>query len=175
VQAEAYCTRDYITKYQTINYKSMQENDTEIYFQIGKETSEFVRIDIERYSYSNSDDFWDGNWLDVIIIIRVGAFSGRYKAQLRNADFLELKKGLEQLYKTLNGDAKFVSIENYLEIMIKGDGLGHFLCNCLAMDDPGIDGNRLDFKLAFDQTEIPEMIKSINKIIQNFPLKDMDK
>ncbi len=145
--------------------------DDERGFVIGRESSNFLKITINNYSFQNTDDYWDGNWLSVRINIKVGGFTGNYGAQLRNTDFIDFKKDLEKIYSNLEGQALFHSMEDYLQINISGDGLGHFKADCMATDDPGIDGNKLAFILAFDQTEIYDMTKMIDKIIENFPLR----
>jgi hypothetical protein len=146
----------------------------DISFILGKETSDYLKLLILNYANPNSNDFWDGNWLNVKILIKVGGFNGDYNAQLRNINFLDLKKGLENLYNKLDGFAEFHCIEDYLGIKIKGDGLGHFTADCFAIDYPGIYGNKLKFSLEFDQTEISELTKMIDLIIEKYPIKEIE-
>jgi hypothetical protein len=145
-----------------------------ISFILGKESSDYLQILIDNYAYPDSNDFWDGNWLNTRIIIKAGAFSGNYKAQLRNVDFLDFKNGLKNLYIKLDGYASFSCIEDYLQIKIKGDGLGHFSADCIAIDNPGIYGHKLEFNIDFDQTEISAMTKILDLIITVFPIKQIE-
>jgi hypothetical protein len=151
-------------------------NDSEkINFILGKESSEYLEIYADNFAYPDSTDFWDGNWIETRIKIKVGGFTGNYSAQIRNVDFLDLKNGLERLYNQLDGYANFNCLEEYLQIKIKGDGLGHFLADCIANDNPGIRGHELKFSIDFDQTEIHRMTKMIDDLLIEFPIKEMKK
>ena len=141
-------------------------------FILGKKSSNYLQIETTNYSFPDSNDFWDGNWINVRIEIKAGAFRGDYEAQLRNVDFLDFRDGLERLYNKLDGFTNFDCIEDYLKIKIKGDGLGHFTADCIANDDPGIYGNCLEFTLEFDQTEIHGLTKMLDDILKEFPIKD---
>lgn len=145
-----------------------------IEFILGKETSEFLQILVDNFAYPDSTDFWDGNWINTRIKIKVGGFTGDYKAQLRNVDFLDFKNGLARLYDKLDGYANFNCLEDYLQIKIKGDGLGHFSADCLANDNPGIYGHELKFSIDFDQTEIQSLTKMIDDILIRFPIKEIE-
>jgi hypothetical protein len=55
-----------------------------------------------------------------------------------------------------------------LDIEIKGDRRGNFEAICVARDTS--NGNRLEFKLRFDQTEIPPMLAGLDSIIAGYPV-----
>jgi hypothetical protein len=143
-------------------------------FILGKKSSDYLQILVDKYSYPNSNDFWDGNWMDTKINIKAGAFIGSFVAQIRNVDFLDFNKGLGNLYNKLDGFANFNCLEDFLEIKIKGDGLGHFSADCIANDKQTISGNKLEFSLEFDQTEIISLTNMIDKILDKFPIKEID-
>ena len=142
-------------------------------FILGKETSEYLLIIVDNFAYPDSNGFWDGNWINTRIRIKVGGFAGDYSAQLRNVDFLYFKSGLERLYDKLDGYASFECLEEYLHIIIKGDGFGHYMANCVANDSPGINGHELRFSLEFDQTEIHSLTRMIEDLLKEFPIKDI--
>jgi hypothetical protein len=143
-------------------------------FIIGKESSDFVKIKINGFSYPSSTDFWDGNWINSTISLRAGAFKASYDAELRNVDFYQLMNELERLHDNLKGSANFFTIEEYLEIKINGDGIGHFTADCVAIDFPGVDQSKLQFRLNFDQTEINGLIRMISDILDNYPIKETE-
>ncbi len=140
---------------------------------LGKESSEYLLILVYNFTYPNSTDFSDGNWLNTRIKIKVGGFTADYEALLSNVDFFYFKNDLEKLYTKLDGTAKFNCIEEYLQIKIKGDGLGRFAADCIAIDKPGY-GHELKFRIEFDQTEILNMVKMINSLLDEFPIKDIE-
>jgi hypothetical protein len=144
-------------------------------FILGKKSSDYLQILIDNYSYPNSNDFWDGNWINAKIKIKAGAFNGSFIAQVRNVDFLNFNKGLRDLYDKLDGYANFNCLEEYLEIKVKGDGLGNFSADCIANDKQTIPGNKLEFSLEFDQTEISSLSNMLDEILDKFPIKEVDK
>lgn len=143
-------------------------------FILGKETSEYLLILVDNYAFPDSTDFWDGNWINARIKIKVGGFIGDYIAQLRNVDFLDFKSALERLYDKLDGYANFYCLDDYIQIKIKGDGLGHFLADCVAIDNPGMYAHELKFSIDFDQTEIHSLTKMIDDILIKFPIKEIE-
>src|SRR5437868_947757 len=61
-------------------------------------------------------------------------------------------------------------MEDWLALSITGDGLGHFSADCVARDQSGI-GNKLAFKLTFDQTELPGMLRELDELLRLFPVR----
>ena len=137
---------------------------------IGKETSEFLKISVLNYERIDSVDYWDANWLKTQIKIKVGAFIAEYSAQLQTINFTRFRKDLERLYIELKGVSIFDSLEDWIKLKLTGDGIGHFELECEACDFPGT-GNRLEFTMTIDQTEIPELIRQLTTIIEIFPEK----
>jgi hypothetical protein len=86
--------------------------------------------------------------------VRAGAFRASLEANLRTHEFLSFRDALRPLYENLRGEASFSSLEHWLAIKVIGDGIGHFKAECDVCDQPGM-GNKLQFDLAFDQTELP--------------------
>jgi hypothetical protein len=144
----------------------MADEDAELL--IGSLESEFLRMRPKMRLHPNSNDYWDGNWLNTEIELAAGAFRGRYFACLRVDELIRFRDQLTVLYDTLDGHAEFQSIESWLAIRVKGDGLGHFVVDVEARDDAGT-GNRLNFSLSFDQTRIPEIIDRLHRITERFP------
>jgi hypothetical protein len=61
-------------------------------------------------------------------------------------------------------------MEEWLVIHVEGDGRGHFTAKCEARDTPG-RGNKLTFELAFDQTELPSMLRELDELTTRFPVR----
>jgi hypothetical protein len=147
----------------------MTDNCTK-YFIIGKDNSDFLKVEVLNYVRPDLSDYWEANWIFSRINIKAGSFSADYIAQLQTTDFREFKKGLDRLYNDLKSATQFYSLEDWLTIIISGDGLGHFKVDCKACDLPG-RGNRLEFKMHIDQTEIPSLVKQLSEILDKFPVK----
>ena len=140
------------------------------YFRIGSGATEHVTVTPLYRPHDQCADFWDGNWVESQVEIRVGGFTGRFRASLRANEFSQFKEELARLYSELKGTAIFSSMEHWLTITVRSDGLGHFEAECRAMDQAGI-GNRLEFLLSFDQTEIPQILKGLDRVQEVFPVR----
>ena len=138
-------------------------------FRIGRNNSEYLNVQITGRSHPGSQDYWDGNWVSADIEIDAGSFRGRYGAYLRAEELKDFRDALARLYSFDSKEAKFETMEGQLIIRVTGNGLGHFVAECEALDQAGI-GNRLIFSLEFDQTEIPEMLKGLDVVAREYPV-----
>jgi hypothetical protein len=132
-------------------------------------TRDVVTIQVLGRMHANATDFWDGNWLVSPVKLELGAFTGRLEAGLRVDELANFREQLQVLYRTLEGEARLQSIENWLILVAKGDGLGHIEVVGAAMDEPGT-GNELRFRLELDQTYLPEIIDSLAQVEAAFPV-----
>lgn len=143
---------------------------TEVGFTIGKRSSDFLAVQVQRRSHPQATDFWDGNWLAARVEVGAGRFHGTFGADFRTTEFREFEAALSRLHRLLEGDAAFETMEQQVKILVRGDGLGHFEARCTVLDEPGI-GNRLEFVLSFDQTEIPEIVRGLSSVSEAFPTR----
>lgn len=141
-------------------------NNDGLYFEL-KSNGDVLRIDLLKFSHPNAELDWDRRWINSLVTLKAGGFSGEFKCDLRIDDFNSFKDELLVLYDKLDSTALFETLEGQLTINMKGDGIGHLEANCSAMDVAGI-GNKLDFELSFDQTMIPHMIRQLENIANTF-------
>jgi hypothetical protein len=138
-------------------------------FRIGSPAREHVVV---RPAYRERPDepaYDDDNWVEATVEVAAGAFSGTFVANLRTDELVRFRDELRPLYESLAGRATFDSTEGWLRVDVWGDGKGHFTAACVANDQPGI-GNRLAFKLAFDQTELPSMLRELDAVCEAWPV-----
>jgi hypothetical protein len=114
-------------------------------------------------------DYWDGNWVYATVKIAARAFRGEFEAQLRADEFASFRNQILPLHEKLVGRATFETTEGWLRVEIEGDGKGHFRADCVAVDQPGM-GNRLSFKIDFDQTELPDILCGLDAVCEAFPV-----
>ncbi len=117
----------------------------------------------------DASNYSDTNVVDTTVEVAAGAFRGQFDAEFWTDQFVHFRDQLLPLYEKLVGRAKFDPLEDWLSIEIEGDGKGHFRAKCIARDYPGI-GNRLTFEIAFDQTELPAILRGPNAICEAFPV-----
>ena len=137
---------------------------------IGSLRDDHLVIDVTRREYPDAHDSGDGNWVFATVRTHAGAFVGEYEALLRTDELDRFRAGLARLHAELHGTATFESMEEWLTLVIEGDGRGHFRAKCVARDEAGI-GNELRFELNFDQTEIPPMLASLDAVLAEFPVR----
>jgi hypothetical protein len=136
-----------------------------------KYSENYISIEPLGYVYMDSEDAYSRNLISTRIIFTAGKFHGDYIGEFETADYAYFKEGLVRINVDLNGFARFDGLEPYLTLKIQGDGLGHFKCDCSAIHNPGYDQTELTFVLHFDQTQIPTLVKQLDSILNEFPIK----
>ena len=145
-------------------------SDSEVQLVIGRQAADHVRIRPVCRERPNSTDYWDGNWLDVEVAIQSGTFRGNYRANLRTDELASLLEGLVGLSDNLSGEAALQSMEQWIRLQLAGDGKGHFHVSGDVRDQSGT-GNRLTFEFEIDQTELAPIVRDLEAILSEFPVK----
>jgi hypothetical protein len=141
-------------------------NDTYLEFIAAQDT---IRLEALKLKFPEAVLDWDRNWVLTKVTIKAGVFSGQFSAEFMTTDFELLKRQLILLDKDFNKVAKFSPLEQQLILTIAGDGLGHFAIDCEATPEPN-GGQKLTFSLLFDQTEIKNYIRQLDRITKQFPI-----
>jgi len=141
----------------------------DIYFEI-VDGANIIKIEPLKWNYPDAELDWDKNWIRSRITVKGGAFSGQFYCDLMTTDFELFKRALNKTYNSLNQQAEFNTLESQIQIKIVGDGLGHFTVDCQVVDEVGI-GNKLNVEMTFDQTQIPNFIRQLDKIVKQFPIQ----
>ena len=114
-------------------------------------------------------DYWDGNWIVCEIVITAGGFRGGFPANLRSEEFRAFLDDVEGVGSTLDGAARFSTMEDQLALSLVADGKGHIHVSGEAVDIAG-DGNRLQFGFDIDQTYLPALSQSLAHLLEAFPV-----
>ena len=137
---------------------------------LGHKTGDQLAIHVLSYTYPDSNDKWDGNWLNATIEITSGAFRGATETRLRTDEFERFLQELELLSSSLKGSAEYNSMEEWLSIKITGDGMGHLSAQGRIIDKHS-DGNELKYLIQFDQTGLPQLLSGLKKLMATFPVR----
>ena len=105
--------------------------------------------------------------LAVNLTMVAGRFQGFIETQFRADELARFRDLFREMYQHLRGEWHQEFLASGLDLRMKGDGLGHFEMVCIA-DDQGGTGNKLTFGIDFDQTEIPQMLASLDEVVVNF-------
>ena len=140
------------------------------YFEINSDGN-WIKVLADGFSYPNSSDDYDSQWLKCYVDLKAGVFSANYKAEFMTTDFRKFKKELGYLYEHLDRTVRFEGLEGYLNITLKGDGIGHMEVFCEATERAGYQETTLSFYLDIDQTFIPKLIRQLDGILGSFNKK----
>lgn len=136
---------------------------------IGDERN-YLSLNVLYRNYAECDDYWDGNWLTTEINIQIGAWKGKYQAQLRAEEALFLKEEFDKLYEKLNYHFEFKPVEPWIKLNIIGNKFGQIDIQGNARDEIGT-GNELIFSLKIDQTYLQGIISSLKEVNEKYPVR----
>lgn len=148
----------------------MQLDGTKPFLFIGQLGRNHLIVQATRRLYPFCTDYDDGNWIETRIEITAGGFRGTIKASLRAEEFQSFRNELALLNSSAaTTRAEFSSIEEWLNVRIEREGIGNYIARCAAIDQPNT-GNELKFSVAFNHTEMPAILRSLDKIVEEFPV-----
>jgi hypothetical protein len=136
-------------------------------FSFGQAEEERIEVDVHSCENLQPGAKWYDNWLSVDIRIQAGGFQGQVSAQLISDELVRFASQLRPLYQSLTGVAELSTMEGQLSLRLVGDGKGHIGLSGEVRDRP--DGNRLQFTLAFDQSELRASIRELERVTSQFP------
>ena len=140
-------------------------------FSLGGAERERVAVTVASYERREpAGEYWDDNWVAVEVVVLVGRFRAKYSASFMTAELLAFRDKLRNLYESLSGTVQFTTLEEQLSLALVGDGRGHIEVSGVAIDAPGI-GNRLEFKLSLDQSQLASTLKGLDDVVSAFPVR----
>jgi len=125
-----------------------------------------LEIKILRRSNTETDDYWDANWLEAEIKIKTNNFMALYGTNLRVDD---LQKFYERLTILQNGDIKkveFTTMEEGLYICCEIKHRGNIICRGIAKND----SDHLNFKFQTDLGSLGIFISELKMVLICYPL-----
>ncbi len=102
--------------------------------------------------------------------VQVGRFRGDFQASLRVDEFEPFLAEVRALQDDLGRSARFETMEDWLSLSLKGDGLGHISVEGMTRDEAG-QGNTLTFRFKIDQTFLPELVRELAAELETYPVQ----
>jgi hypothetical protein len=131
---------------------------------------EGLQIWVHGRQFSDSNDYWDGNWL------RVTAHCGGNGASVfATGSIIHLSEldrwlvGTEELLKNLTGEAKLACMEPALSATLKSGSLGHITMEVSITPDHMTQSHRFQFQI--DQSYLPPFVKQCQSILKAYPIR----
>jgi hypothetical protein len=126
-----------------------------------------LEIKVLKRSNSETDDYWDGNWLESEIRIDVQGFNALYGTNLRVDDLQYFYKRLTALQNYSIDEAEFTTMEEGLYLYCKLTANGIVECKGKANNDTG---NSLDFRIQTDLASLDMFVRELKTVLKYYPL-----
>jgi hypothetical protein len=123
-----------------------------------------------RRAYPQSEDYWDGNWLN--IQARVEAPGSRVEIAgtcLRSDDIARFRQQLEALYRDLRGTAALESMEPQLVAKVTVGTTGQIDAKIEITPDHMTQSHSFVFEI--DQSYLATTLEQSRKLLARFPVK----
>jgi len=131
---------------------------------------QYITIDVKGYSYPESNDDWDRNWLVCSIKAETPGFLANFGADLRTDEIDSFYTELKELYKNMSGSASLVGMEGNVDIQVQIDRLGKLNWK-VAFIYPSGYGATLEFEMESEQSYLNELIRRMKKVMDEYPIR----
>jgi hypothetical protein len=123
--------------------------------------------------YPESDDYWDGNWLRVRVLVEAsGARVEHVGSFLRTDEIEEFARQIGLLDTTLTGEAILPSMEPTLRMALK---LTRGTGEVTVAITPDLVAQSHEFKFEIDQSYLKSMLADCRRILVKWPVISLQK
>src|SRR4051812_37249696 len=120
--------------------------------------------------FPDASDYWDGNWLNVTAHCGGnGADVWTSGAILHAPDLARWLDALEEMNRTLSGDAQLVSLEPELSVELKMETLGRVTMRVEITPDYLTQEHSFSFEL--DQSYLKPLLEDCRAAVRRYPVK----
>lgn len=124
---------------------------------------------IQGRSCPDSNDFWDGNWLQSKVRVEAsGAKIEIVGTFLRNTELLGFMQSVSRMSDKVAGTAELRCIEPNLGMVLAMDRLGHVDVKVSITPDHLTQSHNFSFMV--DQTFLPPIVRACGRILERFPI-----
>jgi len=119
--------------------------------------------------FPDANDYWDGNWLNVRARAEApGASVEAQGAIVHTSELAGSVEQLESLHTNLVGEAALRCMEPNLQIVVRGDALGHVEIQIMITPNHITQTHRIKFDL--DQTYLGPFINACKSVLSRWPV-----
>ena len=133
-----------------------------------------VQIWVHNRQFPESDDYWDGNWINVTA--HCGAKGADVWISGSIIHLPEIKRWVnacENMHATLSGEANLECMEPWLSIKLVMRELGQISMEVSITPDLAAQEHRFEFDI--DQSYLPELVKECRRVIARHPIRNDSK
>lgn len=129
-----------------------------------------LKLWIHGYQYPDSNDYWDGNWLNATAICSESGATVLVRGFfIRNDELSNWQRAVEKLSVDLSGEAKLECIEPEIGVTLKAMSLGaiemevHITPNHLTQEH--------SFQFSIDQSYLKPLSSQCARLLEAFPIR----
>jgi hypothetical protein len=125
------------------------------------------------YAFSDSQVYWDGNWLNVLARVETpGSWVEVTGLLLRTDDIVNFVRELEPMYRDLRGTAGLQSLEPGISAKVTCNATGHVHIVIDITPDHITESH--EYKFDLDQTYLSAVLSDCKRLLDRMPTKDPD-
>ncbi|WP_270182274.1 WapI family immunity protein [Alkalihalobacillus sp. CinArs1] len=128
-----------------------------------------IAIEVLGRKYPDSTDYWDGNWIDSYVLLKIPGYSAKFRANVRTNELLSFLEELKTMNETLKGKAVLENMEDFILLEGRMDALGNVMWSgetCYPMGTGAI----LNFTFESDQSYLTKLIEELIVVVDKFPV-----
>jgi hypothetical protein len=129
-----------------------------------------ITVDLSAYENRVPNNEDDANWVDSIVQVRVGTFSGAFRAALTTYELADLHEQLQKALASLSGTVNFKSMEEDLSFTVRFDRRGGACLTGIAQPHRSRQG-ALHFRLETDQSALTQTLHELEAALRSFPVR----
>ena len=120
--------------------------------------------------FSQSDDYWDGNWIDILARVEApGSFVETSGPWLRSDEIAAFANELTVLHRDLRGTAELQCMEPMLSAKVVVGLRGEVEVTIEITPNHLTQSHRFEF--AIDQSYLGETLSGCRRLLERFPVK----
>jgi hypothetical protein len=131
---------------------------------------EYININVVSYSYPDSSDYWDGNWISCLVKAQIPGFVVSFPTYLRTSEIVSFYSDLVQLYDFTKDIASLVGMESNIDLQVQMDKLGKLTWKA-NLTYPTGHGSTLEFEFESEQSYLINLMDELKSIVEEFPIK----
>lgn len=129
-----------------------------------------LKLWVHGYQFRESQDYWDGNWLNATAVCSEGASSVLVQGNfIRTDEIIQWQRAVEKLGVELAGEASLQCMEPYIAVTLKAVSLG-----AVEMEVQ-ITPNQLTqehkFRFEIDESYLQPLSSQCAHVLHAFPLR----
>jgi len=129
-----------------------------------------LQLWVHGYQFSQSDDFWDGNWLNVTAICSGnGAKVTVQGAFIRTNEIQDWQHAVDNMLAELKGAAELTCMEPWIGVTLKAQSRGAVEMKVQITPDQLTQEHRFTF--AIDQSYLRTLSSQCVRLLNDFPIR----